>query len=198
VSVRDQFALSWESVETLITYEDYQKRFSCGETVFCHSGVPCRVRQSARCREYDFYDPHVDVNRCSCRWAMIPKLSIVEDQTSTPLQLWRMQMDEPGPSSIPVKPDVTPGDDVRHLIQPGNQLLIRLPTKEVRNIRIDPSPGDKSVNLGKFGSFKQKYLVGQPYGLSYELQSDKTLVTLPPRRLEELGEPFFLAPFAKK
>ena len=107
-----------------------------------------------------------------------------------------MQMAKPGPSSIPVKPDGTTVNDVRHLIRPGSQLLIRLPTKEVRNIRIDPSPGDKSVNLGKFGSFKQKYLVGQPYGLNYELQSDKTLVALPPRRLEELGEPPLFSFFA--
>lgn len=75
----------------------------------------------------------------------------------------------------------------RHIIKANSQLLIRLPTKEVRNIRIDASPGEKSVNLGKFGSFKQKCLVGQPYGLSYELQNDKTLTILPPKRLEELG-----------
>jgi len=96
-------------------------------------------------------------------------------------------MTEPGSLSAIVPPHLNSKEDTRHLIQPGSQLLIRLPTSEVRNIRIDPVPGGKSVNLGKFGSFKQKSLIGQAYGLTYEVQNDKTLIVLPPKRLEELG-----------
>jgi Gcd10p family len=47
--------------------------------------------------------------------------------------------------------------------------------------------GEKSLNLGKFGIFRPKLLIGQPYGLSYEIQADRTLKVLPPRRLEEFG-----------
>lgn len=97
-------------------------------------------------------------------------------------------MDNSGPHTSSPGPQNASNKDNRHIIHPNSQLLIRLPTKEVRNIRIDASPGEKSINFGKFGSLKQKYLVGQPYGLSYEVQNDKTLVILPPRRLEELEE----------
>jgi hypothetical protein len=57
-------------------------------------------------------------------------------------------------------------------------------------LRISPildCRGEKSLNLGKFGIFRPKLLIGQPYGLSYEIQADRTLKVLQPRRLEELG-----------
>jgi len=88
-------------------------------------------------------------------------------------------------------------------IKAGDNVLIRLPSGEVRAIKIDPKGrvhrlfvalrishnyrGEKSLNLGKFGSFRPRLLIGQPYGLSYEIQADRTLKVLPPRRLEELG-----------
>ena len=88
-------------------------------------------------------------------------------------------------------------------IKAGDNVLIRLPNGEVRAIKIDPKGyvlqlfvvlrtshdcrGEKSLNLGKFGIFRPKSLIGQPYGLSYEIQADRTLKVLPPRRLEELG-----------
>lgn len=91
-------------------------------------------------------------------------------------------------------------------IKAGDNVLIRLPSGEVRAIKIDPKGqvlqlfivlrisrdcrGEKSLNLGKFGIFRPKSLIGQPYGLSYEIQADRTLKVLPPRRLEELGRVF--------
>jgi len=55
-------------------------------------------------------------------------------------------------------------------------------------LRISPDcRGEKSLNLGKFGIFRPRLLIGQPYGLSYEIQADRTLKVLQPRRLEELG-----------
>ena len=81
-----------------------------------------------------------------------------------------------------------------HLIKPGDHVLLRLPTNEVRAVHIDSPPGDKTVNLGKFGSFRQHSLIGEPFGLTYEIQADKSLIMVPPRRLEELGT---LIPFRK-
>ena len=89
-------------------------------------------------------------------------------------------------------------------IKAGDNVLIRLPSGEVRAIKIDAkgqvlqpffaalrnSPdcrGEKSLNLGKFGIFRPRLLIGQPYGLSYEIQADRTLKVQQPRRLEELG-----------
>lgn len=66
--------------------------------------------------------------------------------------------------------------------------MIRLPSKEVRQVRLDKEPGEKTINFGKFGSLKQKYLVGQPFGLTYEIQQDKSLLVQPPQRLEELED----------
>jgi tRNA (adenine-N(1)-)-methyltransferase non-catalytic subunit len=88
-------------------------------------------------------------------------------------------------------------------IKAGDNVLIRLPNGEVRAIKMDPKGqvhhrccrlcishrcrGEKSLNLGKFGIFRPKELIGQPYGLSYEIQADRSLKVLPPRRLEEFG-----------
>lgn len=75
----------------------------------------------------------------------------------------------------------------RHIVHPGSQLLIRLPTGEIRHVHVDAKLGERSINLGKFGCFRVKELVGQPFGLTYEIQKDKSLVVLAPKRLEELG-----------
>lgn len=88
-------------------------------------------------------------------------------------------------------------------IKAGDNVLIRVPSGEVRAIKIDPKGrvhpfvvalrishacrGEKSLNLGKFGIFRPRVLIGQPYGLSYEIQADRTLKVLPSRRLEVLG-----------
>ena len=48
------------------------------------------------------------------------------------------------------------------------------------------------VNLGKAGIFPTDELIGQPYGLTYEI-SDKKLHVLPPRTLEEIGECFLFS-----
>ncbi|KAG8778613.1 tRNA (adenine(58)-N(1))-methyltransferase non-catalytic subunit trm6 [Serendipita sp. 397] len=97
-------------------------------------------------------------------------------------------MAESGPSSLPEDVLVDQKEGKSHTIQAGSHLLLQLPSKEVRQVRIDTNPGGKTINLGKFGSFKQSCLVGQPYGLSYEILPDKTLVIMPPTLLEELEE----------
>lgn len=44
----------------------------------------------------------------------------------------------------------------------------------------------RNVVIGKFGSFLANELIGQPYGLTYEIV-DKRLEYLPPRTLEQVG-----------
>ena len=47
----------------------------------------------------------------------------------------------------------------------------------------------RNVIIGKFGSFLANELIGQPYGLTYEIV-DKKLKYLPARTLEEVGRWF--------
>ena len=53
----------------------------------------------------------------------------------------------------------------------------------------------RNVVIGKFGSFFANELIGQPYGLTYEIV-DKKLEYLPPRTLDEVGtciqSPYFV------
>lgn len=44
----------------------------------------------------------------------------------------------------------------------------------------------RTVTIGKFGSFHGNELIGQPYGLTYEI-AEKKLKYLPPQTLEEIG-----------
>lgn len=44
----------------------------------------------------------------------------------------------------------------------------------------------RNVSLGRFGSFNSSHLIGQPYGLSYEIV-DSELRVLPPKLLQEVG-----------
>ena len=46
-----------------------------------------------------------------------------------------------------------------------------------------------TINLGKAGNFHTDELIGQPYGLTYEILDNK-LHALAPRTLEEVGECF--------
>lgn len=44
----------------------------------------------------------------------------------------------------------------------------------------------RTINLGKFGSFRSSELIGQPYGLTYNI-SEKKLNVVPPRTFQEVG-----------
>ncbi|KAG8945308.1 tRNA (adenine(58)-N(1))-methyltransferase non-catalytic subunit trm6 [Tulasnella sp. 408] len=52
-------------------------------------------------------------------------------------------------------------------IKSGDNVLLRLPSGDYRNLKVHDKPG--RITLGKFGSFHQKELIGHPYGLSYEI-----------------------------
>ncbi|PPQ67924.1 hypothetical protein CVT25_000336 [Psilocybe cyanescens] len=69
-------------------------------------------------------------------------------------------------------------------IQSGDQVLVRLPNGEVKSIKVEKNA---SAVIGKFGSFLANELIGQPYGLNYEIV-DKKLRHLPPRTLEEFED----------
>ncbi|KAL4253561.1 tRNA (adenine(58)-N(1))-methyltransferase non-catalytic subunit TRM6 [Abortiporus biennis] len=69
-------------------------------------------------------------------------------------------------------------------IQVGHTLLLRLPSNEIKTLRLEK---DSSISLGKFGSFFSNELVGQPYGLSYNIV-DKKLKVLPPKTLQEVED----------
>lgn len=86
-------------------------------------------------------------------------------------------------------------------ILPGDQVLLRLPNGEVKNVKVEKNAcvrklcvwGDifltnthRNISIGKFGSFYANELVDQPYGLTYEI-SEKKLKHLPPRTIEEVG-----------
>ncbi|OCH89722.1 Gcd10p-domain-containing protein [Obba rivulosa] len=69
-------------------------------------------------------------------------------------------------------------------IQVGSSLLIKVPNGDVRPMKVEQNG---TINLGKFGAFYASELVGQPYGLTYEIV-DKRLKVVPPRSIQEVEE----------
>ncbi|KAH9947122.1 Gcd10p-domain-containing protein [Amylocystis lapponica] len=70
------------------------------------------------------------------------------------------------------------------IIQAGNTVLLKLPSSEIRTLKLEK---DSTVSLGKFGSFYANELIGQPYGLTYDI-TDKTLKVIPPRTMQEVED----------
>ncbi|GAA6064134.1 hypothetical protein JCM10212_005135 [Sporobolomyces blumeae] len=60
----------------------------------------------------------------------------------------------------------------RHFIQPLDQVVLKLPSGQLKPIKVLP---DGKVSLGKYGSFKTGQLVNRVYGQTYEILSDGTL-----------------------
>ncbi|KAI0072222.1 Gcd10p-domain-containing protein [Panus rudis PR-1116 ss-1] len=81
-----------------------------------------------------------------------------------------------GPSQLSNSPPRT--------INAGDTVLIKIPSGDVRTIKLEK---EGTVNLGKFGSFYSNELVGQQFGLSYEIR-DKKLKVLPPRTFQEVED----------
>lgn len=91
-------------------------------------------------------------------------------------------------------------------IQIGNTILLKLPSGDIKTLKLEKDSCDlrlphsfahaqrmnSTVNLGKFGLFYSNELVGQPYGLTYDIV-DKKLKVIPPRTLQEVGmHPVFM------
>ncbi|OJA19138.1 hypothetical protein AZE42_02144 [Rhizopogon vesiculosus] len=69
-------------------------------------------------------------------------------------------------------------------IQSGHTVLLRLPNGETKGFKVEK---DATVSIGRVGSFRANELIGQPYGLTYEIQG-KELAVQPPRTLQEVEE----------
>jgi len=85
------------------------------------------------------------------------------------------------------------------IIEAGDSVLIRLPNAEVRSVKINKNSwvlhfanqaqkltSLRTIPLGRFGSFHANELIGQPYGLTYELVERK-LKVIPPHSIQEVG-----------
>ena len=92
-------------------------------------------------------------------------------------------------------------------IQSGDLVLLRLPKGDFKSVKVEKntcvwrskiysvrSKLYRNVVVGKFGSFLANELIGQPYGLTYEIV-DKKLKYLPPRSLDEVGRWLSSPPF---
>ncbi|KAL1761850.1 Gcd10p family-domain-containing protein [Schizophyllum commune] len=69
-------------------------------------------------------------------------------------------------------------------IQSGNTVLLRVPNGDIRGIKIERNT---TVSLGRFGSFLANELLGEPYGLTYEIK-EKKLTVIPPKSFEEIED----------
>ncbi|KAH9849238.1 Gcd10p-domain-containing protein [Lenzites betulinus] len=85
-----------------------------------------------------------------------------------------------GPSRAQHVPSITRDDT----IQMGHTLLIKIPSGDIRSIKLEK---DATVSLGKFGSFHANELIGQPFGLTYEILGKK-LNVLPPRPMQDVED----------
>ncbi|KAJ3535809.1 hypothetical protein NMY22_g6316 [Coprinellus aureogranulatus] len=70
------------------------------------------------------------------------------------------------------------------VVQPGDFVLIRIPRGDVKQIKAEKNG---TAVIPKFGSFYCNDLIGQPYGLSYEIVG-KNLRLLPPQTIQEVED----------
>ncbi|KAJ3549898.1 hypothetical protein NM688_g5131 [Phlebia brevispora] len=79
-----------------------------------------------------------------------------------------------------------PGSAIQ-TIEIGHTILLRLPSGEIRTLKLEKKRCFRNINLGKFGTFSSNELVGQPYGLSYDIV-DKKLKLAPPKTIQEVED----------
>ncbi|TFK19974.1 Gcd10p-domain-containing protein [Coprinopsis marcescibilis] len=72
----------------------------------------------------------------------------------------------------------------RPIIQHGNTVLLRIPNGDLRSVKVEKNA---TVTIGKFGAFLANDLIGQPYGLTYEIVAKK-LKVLPPKTIQEVED----------
>ncbi|PPQ69782.1 hypothetical protein CVT26_014170 [Gymnopilus dilepis] len=70
------------------------------------------------------------------------------------------------------------------IVHSGDQVLVRLLNGEIKCVKVEKN---SNVVIGKFGSFYANDLIGQPYGVSYEIV-DKKLKYHAPRTMEEVED----------
>ncbi|KIY50409.1 Gcd10p-domain-containing protein [Fistulina hepatica ATCC 64428] len=69
-------------------------------------------------------------------------------------------------------------------VQAESIVLLRLPNDEVRAVKVE---AESTVSIGRFGSFLADELIGQPYGLTYEI-SNKRLIVIPAKSFQEVDD----------
>jgi tRNA (adenine-N(1)-)-methyltransferase non-catalytic subunit len=85
------------------------------------------------------------------------------------------------------------------IIEAGDSVLIKLPNNEVRSVKVNKNSwvphfangalkltSLRTIPVGRIGSFHANELLGQPYGLTYEIV-EKKLKAIPPRSIQEVG-----------
>ncbi len=85
------------------------------------------------------------------------------------------------------------------LIQSGHHLLIKLPNGTFRSMTLEADSWVyqltrnwaqvflvRMISLGKYGRFETNSLIGQRYGLQYEI-TDQLVVMLRPKTIQEIG-----------
>ncbi|CAE6535660.1 unnamed protein product [Rhizoctonia solani] len=60
-------------------------------------------------------------------------------------------------------------------IRPGDSVILQLPNKELKLVKIPDVEGKGDIKLGKYGAFRSEQLLGHPFGLSYEIVDKKEL-----------------------
>ncbi|BFZ61276.1 tRNA (adenine(58)-N(1))-methyltransferase non-catalytic subunit trm6 [Saitoella coloradoensis] len=71
------------------------------------------------------------------------------------------------------------------VVKANQQLLLLLPSKNVKVVTVTPKT---TISLGKFGSFKSDDIIGSPYGLTYEIHENKTIVPIAPSSIDEIED----------
>ncbi|KAI5120856.1 hypothetical protein M0805_007043 [Coniferiporia weirii] len=96
-----------------------------------------------------------------------------------------MHMDGVAKSTVGLSLQKTKGaGPSRSCMQEGHSILLRLPSGEVKSTKLLKN---SLISLGRYGSFTSDALLGQPYGLSYEIV-DKKLEVLPPKSMDDVED----------
>ncbi|KAH8120055.1 Gcd10p-domain-containing protein [Phellopilus nigrolimitatus] len=72
----------------------------------------------------------------------------------------------------------------RLCIQEGHSVFFKLPSGDVKSLKL---ARNATISFGKFGAFNSDALLGQPYGLAYEIV-DKSLKILAAKSMDELED----------
>lgn len=143
-------------------------------------------------RSSAYYDSFRDSRNCGFS-SSLPLHCVHKESSSNRHRTMNTDVGE-GPSQLLQSPPRT--------IDVGDTVLIKIPSGDVRTIKLEKegyvcstmyfvwikanNTFPRTIYLGKFGSFYSKELVGQQFGLSYEIR-DKKLKVLPPRTFQEVG-----------
>jgi len=97
----------------------------------------------------------------------IPAVDVAAPESTTATDAGQ-EVPQPAKAKAPVRNDGQRKDDPhRTHIHLNDHVMFELPSKAIKLIRL--TPDTTVVNLGKFGSFPAGELIGQPYGVTFEV-----------------------------